>query len=329
MKKLLTVCLLAFAAAGATGCRSAAEGVKPKLMWLDCSANWVRFSYPDSIRYYVNKCREAGMTALVLDVKGTSSEVVYPSEHAPQVREWKGFARPDFDFVGTFVEAAHDAGLEIYGSFNTFAEGNGVFRRGLIYDGHPEWQAVNYIPGRGLVPQLEIPEKKVLFANPALPAVQDHEIAIFKEVAQKYDFDGLLLDLAKADVAEALKTLRLDTYVAQLKSLNDAYKALDTTRTDEYAARVKTDTTKARKATDETLDLIIQRVNAYAVLEPTEAINAFIDTVNQIFRKYKNLIAAKGGPTSPSKPDDKPYPTPDPTPDPENPGGDSESPDEI
>ncbi len=141
--------------------------------------------------------------------------------------------------------------------------------------------------------------------------------------------DGLLLDLAKADVSEALKTLRLDTYVAQLKTLNDAYKALDITRTDEYSARVKTDTTKARKATDETLDLIIQRVNAYAVLEPTEAINAFIDTVNQIFRKYKNLIAAKGGPTSPSKPDDKPYPTPDPTPEPENPGGDSESPDEI
>ena len=199
MKKLLTVCLLAFAAAGATGCRSAAEGVKPKLMWLDCSANWVRFSYPDSIRYYVNKCREAGMTALVLDVKGTSSEVVYPSEYAPQVREWKGFTRPDFDFVGTFVDAAHDAGLEIYGSFNTFAEGNGVFRRGLIYDGHPEWQAVNYVPGKGLMPQLEIPDKKVLFANPALSAVQDHEIAIFKEVAQKYDFDGLLLDRGRYD----------------------------------------------------------------------------------------------------------------------------------
>ena len=64
-------------------------------------------------------------------------------------------------------------------------------------------------------------------------------------------------------------------------------------------------------------------------LEPTDAINAFFDSVNQIFRKYKNLIAAKGGPTSPSKPDDKPYPTPDPTPEPENPGGDSESPDEI
>ena len=72
MKKLLTVCLLAFAAAGATGCRSAAEGVKPKLMWLDCSANWVRFSYPDSIRYYVNKCREAGNEEIILCERGTA-----------------------------------------------------------------------------------------------------------------------------------------------------------------------------------------------------------------------------------------------------------------
>ena len=78
---------------------------------------------------------------------------------------------PDFDFVGTFVEAAHDAGLEIYGSFNTFAEGNGAFRRGLIYDGHPEWQAVNYVPA-GDLPQLGDSGRKVLFANPALPAVQ-------------------------------------------------------------------------------------------------------------------------------------------------------------
>lgn len=138
--------------------------------------------------------------------------------------------------------------------------------------------------------------------------------------------DGLLTDLAKPEVSAALQTLHLDTYVAQMKTQNDEYKALDASRIDEYAARVKTDTSKARKATDTTLDLVIQRVNAYAVLEPTDAINGFIDTVNQIFRKYKDLIAAKGGPSAPSRPDDKPYPTPDPTPDPDpapdpNPGG--------
>lgn len=129
--------------------------------------------------------------------------------------------------------------------------------------------------------------------------------------------DGLLSDLSATEVAAAIKTLGLETYVARLKTQNDEYKALDASRTDEYAARVKTDTSKARKATDETLELIIQRVNAYAVIEPTDKIDGFIDTVNQIFRKYKDLIAAKGGPTTPTQPDDKPYPTPDPNPDPD------------
>ena len=40
---------------------------KPKVMWLDCSANFQRFSYPDSIRYYVDKCHEAGITHLGQD----------------------------------------------------------------------------------------------------------------------------------------------------------------------------------------------------------------------------------------------------------------------
>lgn len=112
--------------------------------------------------------------------------------------------------------------------------------------------------------------------------------------------DGLLIDLSKPEVATALQTLHLETYVTQLKTQNSEYK---------------------------TLDLVIQRVNAYAVLEPTDVINGFIDTVNQIFRKYKDLIAAKGGPSTPTQPDDKPYPTPDPTPDPDpSPGGEDDRP---
>lgn len=124
--------------------------------------------------------------------------------------------------------------------------------------------------------------------------------------------DGLLRDMENTALKASAKALNLDTYFVQLQTQNEEYKALDASRTDEYSARIKTDTSKARKATDETLELIVQRINALAVLEPSEAINSFIDTVNQIFRKYKDLIAAKGGAKSPSKPDDKPYPTPDP-----------------
>lgn len=200
MKKLIITLCVAVSMLTLTMCCAKTEKVvKPKLMWLDCSANWVRFSYPDSIRYYVEKCRDAGMTALVLDVKGTASEVNYPSEFAPHKTEWKGFTRPDFDFVGTFIEEAHKNGMEIYASFNTFAEGSGVFKRGLLYGDKAHWQAVNYLPGQGLVPTLEIKDKLVLFTNPALKEVQDHEISLFKEVAAKYDFDGIMLDRARYD----------------------------------------------------------------------------------------------------------------------------------
>ena len=80
---------------------------KPKVMWLDCSANFQRFSYPDSIRFYVDKCHEAGITHLVLDIKDNTGEVLYPSKYAAQKKNWKNFDRPDFDFIGTFIEAAH------------------------------------------------------------------------------------------------------------------------------------------------------------------------------------------------------------------------------
>ena len=60
-------------------------GEKPKLMWIDCSANWERFSYPDSIKHYVKRCKDAGITALVLDIKGTSSELNYKSRYAPHM----------------------------------------------------------------------------------------------------------------------------------------------------------------------------------------------------------------------------------------------------
>ena len=49
----------------------------------------------------------------------------------------------------------------------------------------------------------------------------------------------------------------------------------------EIYARVKTDTTKARKATEETIDLIIQSDKAYDILKPTETNNTINDTKNQ------------------------------------------------
>ncbi|WP_430973621.1 hypothetical protein [Sunxiuqinia rutila] len=37
---------------------------KPKYLWFDASANFQRFSYIDSIQYYLDKCLEIGITDL-------------------------------------------------------------------------------------------------------------------------------------------------------------------------------------------------------------------------------------------------------------------------
>lgn len=194
MKKYITI-LLSLIVVFSVSCSE----VKPKLMWLDCSANWERFSNVDSIKYYVEKCKDVGMTALVLDVKGTASALVYKSDFAPELKEWKGVVRPDFDFVKTFVDEAHANGLEIYASFNVFAEGSGVFKKGILYDTHSHWQATNYVPGKGLQKQVDIDGKLVMFTNPAQPEVQDYQINIFKESVRRFDFDGIILDRARYD----------------------------------------------------------------------------------------------------------------------------------
>lgn len=173
---------------------------RPKLMWIDLSANWARFSNPDSISYYVRKCRDAGFNTLVVDVKGTGSAVAYPSDIAPRLTEWKGVTRDDdYDFLQLFIDEGHKAGMDVYASFNIFCEGHGIFRRGIVYDTHKHWQSQNYVPGRGIVPSSTIEGKATVFVNPALPEVQDYERSILVECATRYPIDGVMLDRTRYD----------------------------------------------------------------------------------------------------------------------------------
>ncbi len=191
---------MALSASAAKRDTSIPVGERPKLMWIDLSANWATFSHSDSVRYYVKKCHDAGFNTLVVDVKGTASAVAYPSNVAPTLKEWKGVTRPDgYDFLQLFVDEGHKAGMEVFASFNIFCEGHGIFRRGVVYDEKRDWQSINYVPGKGLVPSTEIEGKATVFVNPTLQAVQDYERNILVECATKYDIDGVMLDRTRFD----------------------------------------------------------------------------------------------------------------------------------
>ncbi|GBU08761.1 hypothetical protein AwDysgo_20920 [Bacteroidales bacterium] len=231
MKKNILILLL-FVFGSLTTAVKAEE--KPKLMWLDCSANFERFSYPDSILYYVDKCHSVGITHLVLDLKGTTGMVLYPSKIATQKKTWKGHTRPDFDFVNSFLNAAHAKGMKVFASFNIFVDGHGYFRIGEIYEKHKKWQSINYIPGEGLVPTTEIENKATAFLNPALKEVQDYEISVLKEVVQNYKIDGIMLDRTRydniqSDFSEESKSM-FEKYIGKevKKFPNDIYEWVKT-----------------------------------------------------------------------------------------------------
>ena len=100
-------------------------------MWFDCEANYERLSSPDSIMFYLRKCKEAGFDNVVVDVKSIMGEVLYDSEIAPYMGEWDGwYRRQDYDMLSYFVKYGHEIGVKVYASLNIFAGGHNWYDRG-------------------------------------------------------------------------------------------------------------------------------------------------------------------------------------------------------
>lgn len=169
-------------------------------MWFDCEANFQRLSYPDSIRYYLDKVKHLGFTDVVVDVKSIMGETLFQSRYAPYMKEWNGFERNDsYDMLAEFIKQAKPTGLKVHASLNVFSGGHNFYDRGIIYGDHADWQSLNYLP-EGIVPISTLKWNYNGMLNPALPEVQEYELNVIKEVVRNYpDLDGIVLDRARYD----------------------------------------------------------------------------------------------------------------------------------
>lgn len=198
MKKLLLLPLLALLLGACTSTEQPAE--KRLYMWVDCEANFARMSNPDSIRYYVNHLKERGFTDLVVDVKSIMGETLYKSEIAPYMGEWEGCVRSeDYDMLAHFIEEGHKVGMGVYGSLNIFCGGHNYIDRGIIYGDKAEWQSQVSTP-EGIVPISTRKKNYNGMLNPANPEVQEYQIAVLKEFAERYpEVDGVIFDRVRYD----------------------------------------------------------------------------------------------------------------------------------
>ena len=198
MKKLF---LILCAACAACACAPTAPQPEKRLyMWFDCEANFALANDPDSIRHYLGKCREAGFTDAVVDVKSIMGETVYPSAYAPFMHEWDGVERPEtYDVLGHFIRIGHELGMRVYGSLNIFAGGHNYFDRGIIYADHADWQSQVSTP-EGIVPISTIKTNYNGMLNPADPEVRKYELDILREFAERYpEVDGVIFDRLRYD----------------------------------------------------------------------------------------------------------------------------------
>ena len=133
---------------------------------------------------------------------------------------------------------------------------------------------------------------------------------------------GLLSVLASEAASAHIATLHLTEEVATLAQYNAAFEVAQAEKLQEEVERLPQkdiDTEELRKQVDEKYAEIVQTVNAYAIVQPTEAIEAFIAQMNALISLTKpgsSSGSSSGGSTGGST-ENEPEPTPDPEPTPE------------
>ncbi len=178
---------------------SKAGGLQGRVLWCDAEANLWALDSGEKVRALAEHCKMANINTVVVDVKPLSGLVLYASEVAPRLSEWRGRPYPrDDDLLQTMTDEFRRVEIDVYAAVNVFSEGAvGVSDKTPAFT-HPEWQCVRYERHRGrphLVPVGKASDETgAVFVNPAHPEVRAYELSVIAEIVSKYDVAGVVLD---------------------------------------------------------------------------------------------------------------------------------------
>ncbi|WP_207512543.1 alpha amylase family protein [Longitalea luteola] len=200
------------------------------LVWIDCRANVYsnsgRFNDTNKIKLVMDTMQNVGVTGLVLDVKGSAGYTMYPSAYAKQYTSIGGISfTPNVDYVEFMIREAHKRNFKIYASTVTFVEGDASRGMGTLYDDaafRSDYESIVCDVNGNRVPITSTGRNG--FVNPAQPAVQERALNIVKEIATKYNVDGIILDYARyADIYADFSDFSKAKFIEFLKErFNDA-----------------------------------------------------------------------------------------------------------
>ncbi len=130
-----------------------------------------------------------------------------------------------------------------------------------------------------------------------------HEINIYKiDTKAQYDQQtGLMINFLQpfesAAMQTHLTTLGLTAVFTQMKAANEEVRRLLTLRGNERAENAAYDLKSARQATDEAYENLVERINAIALINPSESWNTFIAQWSAEIARIKQQILSQTTPT--------------------------------
>lgn len=183
-----------------------------RYIWIDAAANF-QF-YANDAEYIAADCEriaKMGFTDIIVDVRPTSGDVLFKSEVAPactKVAAWvNGRYRwvertAAFDYLATFIEAGHKAGLRVNAAINTMVGGvrTSIGDVGMLFDKPSlrSWCSVDNLPD-GLTNAMDDPDTGPRFLDPANSSVQQFLLTLLGELASYDGLDGIVLDRCRYD----------------------------------------------------------------------------------------------------------------------------------
>ncbi len=126
-----------------------------------------------------------------------------------------------------------------------------------------------------------------------------HEINIYKiDTKAQYDQQtGLMINYLQpfesAEMQTHLTTLGLTAVFTQMKAANEEVRRLLALRGNERAENAAYDLKSARQATDEAYENLVERINAIALINPSESWNTFIAQWSAEIARIKQQILSQ------------------------------------
>ncbi len=150
---------------------------------------------PQSVHQVVVTATKYHINALFVQVRGRG-DAWYNSPYEPRA-EVLAWQPKQFDPLEQMVREGHAAGLQVHAWLNTFLTWSGSRAPRSpqhLWNAHRDWFACDR---QGRCSSMETNSCEGGFLQPSNPAVQDHLLKVFTDVAARYDLDGIHFDYCR------------------------------------------------------------------------------------------------------------------------------------